>query len=61
MRVPCGSNCTLAHIVIPVKSGKRPRIFQNDRGAVAEWLGVPIGLVAAEPEAESDSRQMTGV
>jgi hypothetical protein len=48
------------HAVLTRGSSIHVRIFQNDRGAVAQWLGVPIGLVAAEPEAESDNRQMTG-
>lgn len=48
------------HAVLTRGSSIHVRIFQNDRGTVAQWLGVPIGLVAAEAEAQSDNRQMTG-
>ena len=48
------------HALLTRGSSIAVRIFQNDREAVAKWLGVPIELVAAEPEAEGNNPQMTG-
>jgi len=44
------------HALLTRGSSINVHIFQNDRGAVAQWLGVPIGLVAAEPQADTDNQ-----
>ncbi len=47
------------HALLTRGSSINVHIFQNDRGAVAQWLGVPIGLVAAEPQADTDNQSNT--
>lgn len=43
------------HAVLTQGSPIKVRVFQ-DREEAAEWLGVPIGLLAAVPLAEQDSK-----